>query len=308
MFKKKDSKYILAHGCSFTDFHFQNNIHQGAYNQLLKDGYTHQKALRQLSKDGYTLPIFPKWPEILGERLGVPVTNLAHAGNDNDTIFNETIDHILQDKPWMVVIGITEIPRFRMYGDQALTVNPYFLLQNNEHLDKMKKDQSHTKSVYPWIEWFWKTCQTPDRQSRFAKILEMMYDHHYKRIIRLQKICDQLGIKLIMTHLLEPVSHNQFFKEPAKKWGIENTFSQKDLYATQIQPKSFYQVDPKTIFGWPHMHELGEGYHILDQSSNVPFPWKWPDYVIDKNDGHPNKYGHEIIAEQYYEHYKKIYT
>lgn len=296
MFKKKESKYILAHGCSFTDSTFQGNLHQRMYNQLLRAG----------NLSAYPHPTFPKWPEILGERLGVPVTNLARAGNDNDTIFNETIDHILQDKPWMVVIGITEIPRFRMYGNQVLKVNPSFIMQSHEQFDEMKKDQSHNKNLYPWIEWFWKTCQTSDQQSRFAKILEMMYDHHYKRIIRLQKICHQLGIKLIMTHLLQPVAHNTFFKEPAKKWGIENTFSEKDLYITQTQPKSFYKVDPKTIFGWPHMQELGEGYHILD--SNAPYSWKLPDYVISETDHHPNKHGHEIIAKQYYEHYKKIYT
>lgn len=285
MFKKKDRKYILAHGCSFTDFNFQSV--EPEHNPIT----------------------FPKWPEILGERLGVPVTNLARSGNDNDTIINETIDHILKDKPWLVVIGLTDITRFRMYGNKTLQAIPSWMMDHHEYFDDMQGDKSHDKNLYPWIEWFWKSCQTPKDQHVFYNdLLERTFDYHYKRVIRLQKICDRLGVKLIMTHLLPLVAHQFHFKDPAKMWGMENKFSYTDLQETMSRPQSFYEVDAKTCFGWPHMIEIGQGYHVLDENRDHPLAWRRPDYVIDFQDGHPNKLGHEIIAEHYYQHYLENYN
>jgi len=285
MFKNKDRKYILAHGCSFTHRNFQSV--EPEHNPIT----------------------FPKWPEILGERLGVPVTNLAQCGNDNDSIINETIDHILKDKPWMVVVGLTDITRFRMYGNKTLQAIPSWMMMHSEYFDDMKGDKSHDKNLYPWVEWFWKTCQNTNHPYKpYNHLLGSMFDHHYKRIIRLQKICDKLGIKLIMTHLLPLVMYDAHFTNPAKKWNIDNNISYNDLLEIAARPTSFYEVDPKTCFGWPHMAEIGQGYHVMDTDRDHPLAWKLPDYNISWTDGHPNKRGHEVIAKLYYEQYKKNYT
>ena len=280
MFKKKDSKYILAHGCSFTDFNF-------------------------VSKKKDADVSFVKWPEILGERLGVPVKNLAGSGFDNVTIFDETIDQILKEKPWMVVIGITEIPRFRMYGVQALQCIPSWQMHHSKWLKDMARDTTHEQLLEPWLEWLWSR-----HNERLSWVFRHMVDNHWKRIIRLQRLCDQLEIKLIMTHLLRPINYHAYFKAIPKQLGIETKISKTSLLESMMTP-NFHHVDDKSFIGWPNMLDIKWGWHILDRDKpNKVKHLNWTDdCVIDRvEDIHPNKKGHELIAECFYEHYQKTYT
>jgi len=280
MFKKKDSKYILAHGCSFTDFNF-------------------------VSKKKDADVSFTKWPEILGKRLGVPVKNLAGSGFDNGTIFDETIDQILKEKPWMVVIGITEIPRFRMYGVQALQCIPSWQMTHSKWLKDMSRDTTHEQLLEPWLEWLWSK-----HNERPTHLFTEMVDNHWKRIIRLQRLCDKLGIKLIMTHMLIPFNYRAYFKVIPTQLGLETKISRSGLLNSMMTP-NFDHVDDKSFIGWPNMPDIGEGWHILDYDKPDKVKHlNWSDdCLIDvEEDTHPNKKGHEIIAECFYEHYQKTYT
>jgi len=78
---KKNSKGILlVSGCSYTDDNWSSNM------SSLPDYYRGMK-----DKDGNS---WPKWPTILGEKLGLDVVNLAKGGKGNNYIFETLIDGI----------------------------------------------------------------------------------------------------------------------------------------------------------------------------------------------------------------------
>jgi hypothetical protein len=246
---------------------------------------------------------FTKWPEILGKRLDVPVTNLARCGNDNGTIFDETIDHILEHKPWMVVIGITEIPRFRMYGNANLQCLPGWQMKHAQWLKDMSRDTTHEQLLEPWLEWFWSKNHDLRKDSQ---LFESMCDDHWKRIIRMQKLCAKLGIKLIMTHMVDPVSWYVYFQRTPRNLGLECNTKFEHMQDRMMTP-SFYDVDDKSIIGWPHMSNLNEGFHILDGNKpNDHLNWS-ADCFLHVDDTHPSAIGHQLIAEHFYEHYQNSY-
>ena len=67
-------KTLLAVGCSFTSKNFKSKVHP------------------EIDCS------FPKWPEVLGNKLGYNVVNLGLSGNSNDRIFKTTQDYLVNNK------------------------------------------------------------------------------------------------------------------------------------------------------------------------------------------------------------------
>lgn len=282
MFNRHPRKYILANGCSFTADDFQSRIEE------------------------YNPCDWPKWPHLLGSKLGVEVLNLADCGKDNQTIIDETIDQIFIDKPWMVVIGLTEIPRFRLYGTRTFQTIPGWNMTHTGLFDQMKGDNTHNRLINPWIEWFWLKTNNLSIDDNF--FIQMCTDH-YKRIIRLQTLCDKLSIKLIMTHLLPMVSHDIYFKDVSHRHNLAMATSRHDMIKALAKAPGFFDVDKSSIIGWPHMLDWNEGFYITDVNRhNDPLCWIDDQHTVGVGDSHPNKRGQEIIAEYFYEHYQKTFT
>ena len=278
MFKKKNRKYILAHGCSFTDAEFESPIHPEVDCS------------------------FPKWPQLLGDKLGVEVMNIAHCGYGNDQIEKELISQILKEKPWMVVVGLTEVPRFRIYGSHNLGVLPSILAgpRKSDQIWPDAQDQvDHMELLRPWHQWYWDKCDDVERSNHFR----VMMEDHFNRIIRIQNLCKALNIKLIMTHLLQMINHYSYYK-------LRNENSPTQHYS-QIEKaiswaRNHDQVDPTTIIGWPHFESINDGYYLINGFDQQG--WSNEPMFVGEKDEHPNHLGHQHIAEKFYEHYQKIYS
>ena len=68
--------YLLAAGCSYTDANFKSDV------------------------DPTIDCSFPKWPELLGNRLGISeVVNVGRSGASNEYMFEQCYDQIIAKKP-----------------------------------------------------------------------------------------------------------------------------------------------------------------------------------------------------------------
>lgn len=275
MFKKKQSeKYILAAGCSFT-----------AANWFSVD-YPDFDAS------------YPKWPAILGDKLGVDnVVNLGKSGACNELIINRVIDHILhEEKPWLVVIGLSECIRFTPYNWQP--VNPYVLGRETvESIINFEFDD-WIKSFTSSGEWLLSMDQNND-----MGIMRAMFDNYIRQVNRIVSFCHRLNIKVIVGAVMWPININdptryrEFHNLPEKhKWTWDA------VSRLWMDCKGVDDVDPKAVIGWPIWPELG-GEMLT--SSDSGYDWKTMNVGI--HDGHPNALGHQHIAEKFYEHYKKTY-
>ena len=58
---------------------------------------------------------WPKWPEIVGKKLGYNVVNLGESGNSNDAIFKSAQDYIIDHKVDMICALWTQGHRLNIH-------------------------------------------------------------------------------------------------------------------------------------------------------------------------------------------------
>jgi hypothetical protein len=275
-------KYVLAVGCSYTDKDFKSNKVEHEY--------------------------FPKWPELLGNKLNMPVVNLGKCGASNDWIEKTVIDRIINDgyNIDLIVIGFTETWRYAVYNKWLF--NP--LTHIDEEIVKRYNDQHGYDGDNLNIM---KTLKVPFNRhmvtARFCNydirkrenLFRVVVNNYIDTIVRLQKLCAFWDIKLIATNLVdafEPIFYKYATKITGNTWNIP---MDEWCWAIENSP-NFYEVDEETLIGWPNIKHLG-GYSInhdiLKEEDKIS---------PEKGDWHPNRQGHELIAELYYEKYKEIYV
>lgn len=278
MFNKKDpKKYILAAGCSFTDAGWSSS-HYPDYDCS-----------------------YPKWPEVLGDKLGVDnVVNLGKSGACNEFIINKVIDHILhEEKPWLVVIGLSEAHRFSPYGSHWYgLINPHILgRQSVEENAKFFTLTEWTEAFVPVGDWL-----ISRDQHNGHDIMREVLSNYIRQVNRIVSFCHRLNIKVIISSLLWPVdihdydAYRAFHKLPKKHQWTSNAIAKMFMNC-----KGFDDVDPKTFIGWPIYPDLGGDMFCTNENGYDT------NMTIGPLDGHPNALGHQYIAEKYYEHYKKTY-
>jgi len=268
---KKD-KYILAVGDSFTDRDFKS-VEYPDYDCSYK-----------------------KWPELLANRLQTNVINLGRCGVDNDYILNSAYDHILDnhEKIELVVVGMTEGWRFTVYN--SFLINPIALVKENISIRKWHDYENAVEPLSKFI--MVDRLLSPTDWARYA---QTMFSHFISHIIRIQKLCKTFGLKLIVTPLLGPISYGAMWNI-AKDYGITIPYDSRQLAQEFSKTVGFYDVDPATVLGWPFYPHLG-GHFLTEGSGGFDFATM----KVGPNDGHPNKLGHEHIANGIYNFYGKAY-
>ena len=287
MFNKKDpKKYILASGCSFTDANWRSRDYPD-----------------------YDCS-FPRWPALLGDKLGVDnVVNLGKSGYCNELIINGVIDHILhEEKPWLVVIGLSEATRFAPYN--GYVINPHVL--GRDSVKKMADPETVHFDFDEWYEVFrpageWLISRD---QKNGHDIMVDILSNYIRQVNRIVSFCHRLNIKVIIGSLLWPVVISDygvwrdFHKLPKKHQWTFNALAKMFMDC-----KGFDDVDPKAFVGWPIWPELGGNMICarMDREPIVEANEFTPNMRLGPLDGHPNILGHHHIAEKFYEHYKKTY-
>jgi len=270
-------KYILASGCSYTDDNFTS---------LLYPDYDTS---------------YDKWPSILGEKLELPVKNIARSGVGNDYIFNKTVEDISQNHEniELVVIGWTEAWRWCVFDYEYH--NPMSAIMKKHKKRGGAGVQDYNVMSIPYYKHLFidnLINSSPYKQSYLHRICA---EDLFSKIITIQNLCKAFGIKIIMSTLCGCFNRSGMKTLlEALDMNSENYYYSVDSTAIALmESKNFYDVDKSTIIGWPFVDLLGGfefNFGILTEQLR-----------IGEGDGHPNKKGHELIADYYYEHYKKIY-
>lgn len=269
----RNMSYILAVGCSYTDDDFKSNKVEHEY--------------------------FPKWPELLGNKLDLPVVNLGKCGASNDWIEKTIIDRIINDSYniELVAVGFTETWRYSVYN--KLHHNPLSWFDQADRtggwdITMRVKSIPFYRSL---IEEKFADTGFKEKENMFRTIV----NNYIETIVRIQKICKDYGIKFIGTNLVDSFE-DVWYRYCVKSLGKDFNYN-SGQWAWMIQNSpNFDEVDENTLIGWPFHRFLG-GYSI-----NHDLMTEKDKIAPDKGDWHPNKRGHEIIASLYYDKYTDIYV
>ena len=214
---------------------------------------------------------FPVWPKLLAEKFNMKCINLGQCGSGNEAIYSKTLDTLVTEKNLgLIVVMWTEFQRLDFCNDGKWETL-HFKVDGKE------------KNPAPWRN----TVMNTLTENGFDDIV-----YQTERSIRLFYSLQQI-MKL-------PEYNNIPFYQLV---GTSNVIrSRKYIVAeTIIDSPYLTKIDERSFLGWPMVPELG-GWNIdtwIDKVSSVK-RGQYSDLRISKDDFHPNKKGHEKIAELLY--------
>ena len=256
-------KTLLAVGCSLTDKNFTSMFHP------------------ELDCS------WPKWPEVVGKKLGYNVVNLGESGNSNDAIFKSAQDYIIDHKVDMICGLWTQGHRLNIHD--MSNINWAWSFMDKEPVssgDCLQKDVFNK-----------------DEFSRLLRYKHTALPNEYLRYIYM---LDQLG----KYNNNIPVYHMQGLRGyyPYGSSTPAKAETMRKEYATAFLDSPYFSIlDKQTnIYGWPLLQELEGSIYIDDPKALASHTWEEMQaltlkYRISDEDSHPNARGQKIIANRFIE-------
>ena len=238
-------KILLVSGCSNTEKDFVSELHP------------------ELDTS------WPKWPELLAEKLDMDCVNLGKSGAGNEYIYRSLLDYITKNDTSNIGLVIPAWSQCNRKDYQEGNLGRWL----NERIDP-------NGDVFSWIK------KSLDNFLSF-KILCEKYNLPYMQVHMLHLYIDWLnGLK---PRDLDPLNIKGFrYKYPGDK--------EKDIKKIlQIINDYEDRINIKKFIGWPLSKEYG-GFCLQQDLITIPGKTK-----ISKIDGHPNKLGQEKIMEFIYD-------
>ena len=225
---------------------------------------------------------WPKWPEIVGKKLGYEVVNLGTNGAANDNIMRSAQDYMAEHKVDMVCALWTE--PFRLNIHDTYHDNWYAYLRRDARSITGSKRYGvktfHLNAIKPLvdhIELAKRLCRTNDHTCVASE--ELRHIHTLDIIAKSHNI---------------PVYHMQglrvYYPYGSSSSGKAETMK-KEYVTAFLDSRYFSILDKQTnIWGWPFYEELG-GEEPLGNR----------DHRISEIDSHPSAKGQQILADKYLE-------
>jgi len=263
----RDMKKLLACGCSYTKYL----------------SYGKDQSIQTLTKENNQPDIPTFWPEYLANDLGLDYINAGESGAGNDFIFNRAVQQITE-RDDIEILCIVWTQMFRMnlwnYTQNIDTVNVFA-----HGLSVFSKEDP---IIYEVAEMFLEKLNSHFWLNKYIY-------NYFTNISVLIKLCNRLGIKIIMAQAM------MFEPDAGGIWtdGVDSNYF-FERYADIISDINF---DPIHIIGWPIVKQFG-GTALQDYDTELHKP---ENRVADK-DWHPNEKGHRIIANEFLKKYKEIYS
>ena len=264
-------KLMIAGGCSFTE----NYIHR-ANETKPKLWYGNKRH------DWQYIQPFPVWPEIVADAQNLSLTNTAHCGSGNDAIFHKVLEQVLQHKNKISLVVV-------MWSNG------------------LRRDvQTATK---------WRSSTAVEtHQSNSMELFETMFNigslnytvfinYFYRYSLALQELCRLYNIKLIQgqgVSLIKPLQGMHEYTELLHMKKLDEKLN-KQYLSLKIQDAIKYFIDHpsfnelekyNTFIDWPLFMEIGGQcfQHIIRKNKE--------EYMLHRNDAHPNAKAHELYAEK----------
>ena len=220
---------------------------------------------------------YPKWPELLGEKLGMKVINVARSGQGNEYIYTTLRNEIIKIKDkseiGLVIAAWSQAPR-KDYKEgtnwSAVRIDPHGNLPF-----WVEKSLGHYMS-------FQILCERYNLPYVHFQMIEL-FEHYIN------------GIQPSQTDIHYGADPNTRSKYPGNKNKDEASILKSIM-------KYEKKLDTSKFMGWPPTKKLG-GYRIRDK---IPL---WDDkrstLRISKYDNHPNEEGHKVVTNIIFDLLKK---
>ena len=220
---------------------------------------------------------WPKWPELVAKELDMDCVNLADSGAGNEKIYSSISDYLTQ--PYAVRKGMTYHK-----PDIGLVVAAWSQGHRRDWSEKRYVTKEEKRDQ-------WSNMLNDDKGDLYYWLLKSVrYQYAY------QNLCKQLKLPYVQFQMISLWRAYVHFKidELGKDRQHWETEMKECLAAT-----GYNELMNTNFLGWPG-----------DVISNTYFnekSWTLKDclsakHKISKQDRHPNKQGHEKLAEEFLKH------
>jgi hypothetical protein len=221
-------------------------------------------------------PMFPLWSEIIADKMNMDYINLGCGGRGNQWIYDRVVDNWDGEKIVMVLWSA-----FDRWDFCRETISMSLI--------RGRKDSSGRPQKGYRIKVF-------DALNE-AELVDTWYDiQKSMRIIHaFQNFCEVNNIQYIHAIPFHPIligagsGNLDLYNKTLKKF---------------IELKSLNYIKEDHFIGFPIFPEIG-GFTMSDKLNEIDPEKKLR--VDAPKDNHPNHEGHKVIADIYYERYKKLY-
>ena len=272
-------KILLVSGCSFSDPIFESDIHP----EMICD--------------------WPKWPELVAEELNMQCVNLSSSGSGNEKIYSVISDYLTTpiDKELSftskrhIIDKNFKFPMPQKKSDIGLVVAAWSQAHRrdwsmrNTLRDKSKKDR-------------WTNMLTDDKGDIYYWFLKSVrYQYAY------QNLCKQLDLPYVQFQMIS--MWRAWVHEIIETWNDskkEEEYKNRKFWreiksnlVKHLDDTGYRQLINKKFLGWPGDIKTDNYYGKTS--------WTLSDCLSQEErlsdiDRHPNKQGHEKLAEEFLKH------
>jgi len=255
---------LLAIGCSYTE-HYEDSMHT------------------DVKLD------FPRWPELLADKLDMECVNLGSSGMGQEYMVAKLLDILISEKNiGLVVIMWSEWQRMDFQFRPGKGTAGWVALHPHRDNSRVERYPINREGRIALLEHN-NTISATMRSIRFFLIAQKLLKNiPYLMIQGCNPLVDPL--------YLHPESDEVSWKEVTK--------IRKKAIKQMIDSPITDKIDESKFIGWPIFNRIGGYYadNILDKLD--------PDRIklrVSENDSHPNGEGHKIISDHIYNIYEKVY-
>lgn len=266
--------YLLAAGCSWTDANFKSEV------------------------DPTIDCSFPKWPELLGNRLGISeVVNVGICGASNDYMFDHCYDQIIAKKPKLVCILLSGWDRHAVFD--------YISCLSTDLLVYKMNNEKNFPGRHPWLEEYYKIHEPMVNMSHKLWTewlgMESIVDKTLRNIFLFQSFCEHHHIDYILMQgimQIQPPLGTKYFN----KANVRELEDIKSFIKYTLNSQYASKINEKNIIGWPFFWQIG-GYNVYDKLLEMDID----KFLIHPLDEHPNALCQQEMADMFYKGYQDIY-
>ena len=238
-------KILLVSGCSNTDENFYSVIHPDIDTS------------------------YPKWPELLAQKLNMDCVNLAKSGAGNDYIYTTLFNYITNNNTSNIGLVIPAWSQCQRKDYQEGNMGRWTNTGIDPHGD-----------VFSWVK------------------------KSLVNFLSFQILCEKYNLNYLHLHMLDLYINIFWGLKPRDVDIDQGLYSENFRFNYKLGDKEkdnkkvidiilSYEklINTKKFIGWPLCEELG-GFSLQRKLIELE-----PNLMLSKKDSHPNKLGHERLAE-----------
>jgi len=237
---------------------------------------------------------FPKWPELLANKINLKSKNFGKQGIGNQQIKDTFIDSLVEnDTPKLACFLLSDWSRVKILDFPANSFR-FKLFKNCSSKTKICNLCEALGHVRCGLSRYFENNFLKTKIINIEEVIYQLLLNNLRAIYEIQEFCKLKNINYIIVQGLYPLN----FKESLEDYTENIKLAKKLLIQSFIQENYLQKLDKSKIYGYPFLKEIGGSYvyDIFEEEDK-----------IGDFDSHPGRLGQEKIANIFYELYKKNY-